>query len=147
MKESGAENHYLKQFPFLSLATALVLLRVSLALVFLAHAIVRIANASLRQFSEFMENKGFPHGSWWVFAITAFEIGGGILLAFGYFTKILSAGFIFMLIVGIVLIHASLGWFVGEHGVGGCEYSFILIVALMVNAAAANCQVKKFAPN
>jgi len=51
------------------------------------------------------------------------------------YTRLLAAGFIILLLVGIVLIHASLGWFVGEHGTGGCEYSFILIVALLVIAA------------
>ena len=35
-----------------------------------------------------------------------------------------------------ILIHANLGWFVGEHGVGGMEYSLCLIVALLVIAAA-----------
>ena len=31
--------------------------------------------------------------------------------------KVISAGFIFLLIVGIIVIHAVFGWFVGEHGV------------------------------
>ena len=88
-----------------------------------------------------MESKGFPYGIAWVWGITAFEIIGGLLLAFGYFTKILSAGFICLLVVGIVLIHASFGWFVGEHGTGGCEYSFILIAALIVIAASNQKQV------
>ncbi len=84
-----------------------------------------------------MESKGFPYGIIWVWGITAFEIIGGLLLAFGYFTKIISAGFIFLLIAGIILIHASLGWFVGEHGTGGSEYSFVLIMALIAIAASA----------
>jgi putative oxidoreductase len=44
-------------------------------------------------------------------------------------------GFIAIAVGGIVLIHAKLGWFVGEHGVGGVEYSLCLIVALSVIAA------------
>jgi len=62
------------------------------------------------------------------------------LFAFGYFIRILSAGFIFLLVAGIVLIHASFGWFVGEQETGGCEYSFILIVALISVAASAQKQ-------
>jgi putative oxidoreductase len=37
---------------------------------------------------------------------------------------------------GIVLIHAQKGWFVGEHGTGGVEYSIVLFVACVVLAAA-----------
>ena len=36
---------------------------------------------------------------------------------------------------GIVLIHWRFGWFVGEHGTGGSEYSIALIVMLLVVAA------------
>lgn len=123
------------QYPFLSLKQSLLLLRIAVAVIFLAHAIVRICNGSIPQFSAFMESKGLPYGVAWVWAITTYEITGGILLLVGIYTRWLSAGFIILLLVGIVLIHASLGWFVGEHGTGGCEYSVILIVALLVIAA------------
>lgn len=117
---------------FDSLKTAIVFLRFSVAVVFLAHAFVRILNSTIARFGDFLESKGFPFGIWWVYGITVFEITGGLLLMFGYFTKILSTGFIILLVIGIVLIHAEFGWFVGEHGTGGCEYSFILISALLV---------------
>ncbi|HEY8954183.1 DoxX family protein [Chitinophaga sp.] len=126
----------MQQYPFLSLKQSLLILRIAVAVIFLAHAIVRISNGSIPQFSEFMESKGLPYGVAWVWAITAYEITGGILLLLGKYTRWLSAGFIILLLVGIVLIHASLGWFVGEHGTGGCEYSVLLIVALLVIAAA-----------
>ncbi len=125
----------MNKFLFISPETSLVLLRISLAIIFLAHSVVRIANGSIWQFGDFMSEKGFPYGIIWVFGITAFEIIGGILLLFGYFTKVISAGFILLLIVGIIIIHASLGWFVGEHGTGGIEYSFILIMAFLVVAS------------
>ena len=131
----------MNKFPFISQSNSLILLRVSVAIIFLSHSIVRITNSTVERFGGFMESKGFPYGIAWVWGITAFEIIGGLLLAFGYFTKILSAGFICLLVVGIVLIHASFGWFVGEHGTGGCEYSFILIAALIVIAASNQKQV------
>ncbi|NOT94234.1 DoxX family protein [Ferruginibacter sp.] len=134
----------MKRFPFLTQRQTLILLRYSVALVFMAHALVRVINDTIPQFSLFFENKGFIYAKAIVWAITVFEIVGSIALAAGYFTKWLSAGFILMLLIGIVLIHASLGWFVGEHGTGGCEYSFILIMCLLLiasddkNAKAAN---------
>jgi putative oxidoreductase len=127
----------MKNFPFASLPQLLVVLRVGIALVFLAHAIVRIANGSIDQFGGFLNAKGLFLGKPLVILITVYEIAGGILLALGYMIRWLSAGFIFILVMGIVLIHVSFGWFVGEHGTGGMEYSFVLIMALLVIAAGS----------
>jgi putative oxidoreductase len=123
-------------FPFLSQQQALVLLRWSLALVFFLHAIVRIFNGSIPQFAGYMNDRGFVYGTAIVYAITFFEITGSILLALNYQRKYLCAGFIVMLIAGIIIIHAPIGWFAGEHGTGGTEYSFILIVALLAVATS-----------
>jgi putative oxidoreductase len=41
-----------------------------------------------------------------------------------------------MLSVGIVIIHMGEGWFNGEFGTGGCEYSVTLIAALIVIASS-----------
>lgn len=124
--------------PFISLASAILLLRVSLALVFMIHAAVRILNDSTGNFGEFLNSKGFIYGTAIVWMITVFEIVGGALLAAGYFAKQLSLAFILILLIGIILIHLPFGWFVGEHGTGGMEYSVILIVALIVVMAANN---------
>lgn len=123
-------------FPFITLRTSLVLLRVTTAFMFLAHAGMRVANGSVSQFGAFLESRGFPRGEAWVWGITAFELLGGLTMALGRFTRWLALGFIGMLLIGIALIHARLGWFVGEHGTGGSEYSVILIAALIVVAAA-----------
>ncbi len=123
-------------FPFFSLQQSLVLLRFAVAGIFLAHSIVRLLNGTIEQFGGYLDNKGFIYGTAWVWGITVYEVAGGLLLLVGYYTRWLCAGFILLLLVGIVLIHAERGWFVGEHGSGGCEYSFILIVALLVTAAA-----------
>lgn len=124
------------RFPWLSLRHTLLLLRLSLAGIFLAHALVRIFNGTIPRFGGFLENKGLPAGVALVWAITVFEIAGGALLAAGKLVCWMCAGFILLLLTGIVLIHAERGWFVGEHGSGGCEYSVILMVALLVTAAA-----------
>lgn len=125
----------MKRFPFIKLNEALVLLRISVALVFMAHALVRVINDTIPDFTLFLDNKGFVYSKAVVWAITVFEIAGSLLLAAGYFIKWLAAGFIVILLTGIVLIHFSLGWFVGEHGTGGMEYSFILVACLVVIAA------------
>jgi putative oxidoreductase len=103
---------------------------------FVAHALVRIIGETVNRFGEFLESKGFIAGIVIVWMLTAFEIIGGVLMAIGYFTRWIAAGFIIILLTGIVLIHAELGWFVGEHGTGGVEYSIVLIVSLLVIAAS-----------
>jgi putative oxidoreductase len=123
------------KFPFISLHRALILLRIAVAGIFLAHAIVRIAGGTIERFAGFLGNKGFPFALTIVWLITVYEIAGGILLIIGKLTKWISLGFILMLLIGIIIIHATNGWFVGEHGSGGIEYSFILIIALIVIAA------------
>ncbi|HEX2848160.1 MAG TPA: DoxX family protein [Chitinophagaceae bacterium] len=125
-----------RMFPFLSLPQSIIVLRLSTALIFLLHSVVRVCNGTIPRFADYLVAKGMPLGKAWVIAITVFEIAGSVLLVLNHFTKAITLGFIILLLAGIVLIHAERGWFVGEHGSGGCEYSFILIIALIVIAAA-----------
>jgi putative oxidoreductase len=126
----------MKNFPFISLPGSITILRFTVALIFVAHALVRITGGTVNRFGEFLESKGFIAGVTIVWMLTAFEIAGGVLMAIGYFTRWMAAGFIIILLTGIVLIHAELGWFVGEHGTGGVEYSIVLIVSLLAIAAS-----------
>ncbi len=125
----------MKKFPFVSPAHALVLLRVALAIMFMAHAGTRVANGTIPRFAGFLEDKGFVFGLALVWAITLFELIGGALLIMGKFTPWTTAGFMAISGGGIVIIHAAKGWFVGEHGTGGVEYSVMLFVACVVVAA------------
>lgn len=123
------------------------MLRITVAGLFMAHAAVRLWYGTNHltmvwngsgNFSLYLANKGLPFPSALVLAITAFELVAGGLLMAGRFTRIVATGFNILSIMGIVLIHAQLGWFVGEHGVGGMEYSVLLCVALVVIAASDN---------
>ena len=123
-------------FPFISPKLSTIVLRISLAIIFLLHAIVRIeTKGSIDDFAKSTFNKiWFITPKMIVWGITSFEIIGGILLISGIFVKWISTGFIILLLMGILIIHTQLGWFVGEFGTGGCEYSFILIMAFIVVA-------------
>jgi putative oxidoreductase len=126
----------MRKFPFLTLSQALVLLRVITALIFIAHAVVRITNSTIEQFGDFLNTQGFVIGTPIVWILTAFEIMGGLLMAFGIFVRWLALGFMLIISIGIIIIHAGNGWFVGEHGTGGMEYSVLLLAALILIAAA-----------
>jgi putative oxidoreductase len=125
----------LQHFPFLTLPHALVIARIATAIFFMAHAVVRIANDTIPQFALFMENVGFPWGVGWVWAITVAELICGTLLILGRHVRLAVIPLLLIAGTGIVLIHARLGWFVGEHGTGGSEYSVALMVLLLVIAA------------
>lgn len=126
-----------RSFPFVTLATALALLRIGTAALFMAHAVVRtLIPGSIQQFGVALGNIGIPQGKAVVYAITIYEITAGLLMMLGFRTRYLAAGFGVILLGGIVLIHRHFGWFVGEHGTGGNEYSVALLLALLVIAAA-----------
>lgn len=126
----------MKEFPFVNTAQAIIALRVITGLIFVAHAVVRIVNATIEQFGDFLESKGFVFGVLIVWILTIYEIAAGLLLVIGIYSRWLALGFMIIILVGIIIIHASLGWFVGEHGTGGMEYSVLLLFALLVIASA-----------
>ncbi len=127
----------LQRFPFITLAHALRLLRWVTAGLFMAHAVVRITSGSTVPFGAFMESRGFAPGVAWVWAITAVELLAGTAMALGVALRTAATALFVVAAGGIVLIHRHFGWFVGEHGSGGSEYSVALMVALLVIAASA----------
>ncbi len=120
----------------LSLRHALMMLRIVTALLFMAHAAVRIVHGTIPQFGAFIESVGFPQGEVLVWAITLAElVAGAAMIANRYVTQA-AATLIMIAATGILLIHRHFGWFVGEHGTGGSEYSVALMAALIVIIAA-----------
>lgn len=123
-------------FPFVTLPATLVLARAGVACLFGAHAVVRIVNGSIPRFASFMESIGFLDGTVAVWAITLVELAAVTMLLLGVAVRVSSAALLAIAVGGIVLIHRHAGWFVGEHGTGGMEYSVALILLLLVVAAA-----------
>ena len=128
-------NAWLRGYPWWPLPDALCLLRMVTALLFMAHASMRFVLGTIPQFGVFMESQGFPHGQAWVLAITFYELAAGSLLLLNRCVRWAASGLAVIVAVGIWLIHRHNGWFVGEHGVGGSEYSVALLAMLLVVAA------------
>ena len=122
--------------PFPSLRTSLVIFRVGVPILFMAHAVVRIVNGTTPQFAAFLGGIGFPQPLAVVWAITLTELVAGTMLALGYRQRMASIALASIAAGGIALIHYRFGWFVGEHGSGGSEYSVSLLLSLLVLAAA-----------
>jgi putative oxidoreductase len=126
----------ISRFPFISLAQAMMVTRVATAGFFMAHAVVRITKGTIPQFGVFMGSLGFPQPELVVWAITLTELVAGSLLIANRWVRPAATALFAIAFTGILLIHRNLGWFVGEHGTGGSEYSVALIVLLLVIAAA-----------
>ena len=122
-------------YPWWPLGDALRLLRIVTALLFMAHAAMRFVYGSIPQFAHFMETHGFRHGTLWVLGITAYELCAGSLLLANRGVRWAATGLAVIAATGIWLIHRHNGWFVGEHGTGGSEYSVALLAMLLVVAA------------
>ena len=125
----------LNDYPWWPVEHAMRLLRYITALLFIAHASMRFVDDTIAGFGAFMEARGFAHGEAWVLAITAYELGAGTLLLLNRGVRWAASGLAVIVAVGIWLIHRHNGWFVGEHGTGGSEYSVALLAMLLVLAA------------
>ncbi len=126
----------MERFPLLSLRHALMMLRIVTALLFMAHAAVRIVHGTVPQFGAFMGSVGFPQGEALVWAITLAELAAGAAIIVNRYVTQAAAVLFIIAATGIILIHRHFGWFVGEHGNGGSEYSVALMAALIVVIAA-----------
>ena len=111
-----------------------VVLRVAVASVFVIHGIARTLHGTVGGFGEFLGSWGFPAGAAVAWTITIVEIAGGAALALGYAIRWLAAWFILQIAVGIVMVHASAGWFVVGAGRNGVEYSVLIVACLVATA-------------
>lgn len=127
----------MKNFPFITLPQSLVVLRVLVSGLMMAHGAIRMAVATVDGFGGFLNSKGFVIGTAIAWFLTIFELAGGLVMAAGFFVKWIAVVFIIELIMGIILVHASNGWFVVGYQSGGVEYSVLLIFSLLVIAASA----------
>lgn len=128
----------MKSFPFISEASALKLLRIVTGLLLVAHGCIRLYAGTVNGFGEFLNSKGFIIGTAIAWFLTIFEIAGGLLMAAGFFKKWIAVVFMLELTMGIILVHATNGWFVVGYQSGGVEYSVLLIASLLLIAATGN---------
>ncbi len=126
----------MKNFPFIRLSQMLIVFRIVVALLLVAHGVMRLSAGTVNGFGEFLNSKGFMIGPAIAWFLTSFEIVGGLIMAAGYLVKWIAAIFIIEIAMGIILVHAQNGWFVVGHQSGGAEYSVLLIFSLLVIAAS-----------
>jgi putative oxidoreductase len=110
---------------------AALLLRLSLAIMFFAHAWLKIAVFTPAGTAKYFESLGLP--GFVAYLTMAAEIGGGILLLLGIETRWVALLLVPLMAGTIVLVHGKAGWLFTNKD-GGWEFPAFWIVGLIVLA-------------
>ncbi|HYD65965.1 DoxX family protein [Azospirillum sp.] len=105
-------------------------LRVSLGVLFLAHAYLKIFVFTVPGTVSFFESIGYP--GFLAYLVILGELGGGLLLLLGTYTSLVSLALV-PLMIGATLQHAGNGWLFSAPG-GGWEFPAFWTVLLGVQA-------------
>jgi putative oxidoreductase len=110
---------------------AALLLRISLAILFFAHAWLKIKVFTPAGSVKYFESLGVP--GWLAYAAMAAEIGGGALLLLGIETRWVALLLVPLMLGTIFLVHGKNGfWFTNKDG--GWEYPAFWVVGLLALA-------------
>jgi putative oxidoreductase len=111
---------------------AYAILRVTIAIILLSHSVLGIFDGGINDFGNFYLNKiGFaPFGVAIAWTIKLSHVVCAILLVMNKYIRLACFATIFVLIMGIIMVHFKEGWFVVGGGRNGIEYNFVLICVL-----------------
>ncbi|MCE9684577.1 DoxX family protein [Halomonas alkalisoli] len=111
-------------------AHATALLRLSLGVMTLAHGLLKVFVFTVPGTVGYFESLGLPG---FIAYLTIFaEIGGGLALLFGVYTRWVSLALIPVLL-GAAWVHLGNGWVFSNEG-GGWEFPVFWAIALLVQA-------------
>lgn len=109
---------------------AATLLRVSLGILALAHGLLKVLVFTPAGTVGFFASLGLP--AILAYATIAIEVGGGLALIAGVFTRYVAIVMI-PILLGAAAVHSGAGWLFSNQG-GGWEFPAFWAVALAVQA-------------
>lgn len=109
------------------------ILRLAVTVILLMHGIPGMFDNGVNDFGNlYLNQQGFaPFGVPLAWAIKLSHVAAAVCLVFQKFVKWACGITIFILIMGIVMIHFQEGWFVVGGGRNGVEFNFLLIAVLL----------------
>lgn len=105
---------------------AATVLRLSLGIMYLAHGLLKLIIFTPEGTSGFFASIGLP--AFFGPLTMVVEIGAGIALILGFYSRWISIALIPLLLGSILLVHGASGWLFSNQG-GGWEYPAFLIAA------------------
>jgi putative oxidoreductase len=109
---------------------AALLLRLSLGVMFIAHALLKLVVFTLPGTVKFFETIGYP--GFLAYVVFGAELVGGVLLVLGAYTRWVALALI-PILIGAALVHVPNGWVFSAPN-GGWEYPVFLAIAALVQA-------------
>ena len=109
---------------------AALILRLTLGVVFIAHALLKLLVLTLPGTAAFFVDHGFP--GWAAYLVFAAELSGGIALVFGIVPRV-AAVLLIPVLLGAFAVHWPNGWYFAAPN-GGWEYIAVLVIALVTQA-------------
>ncbi len=109
------------------------LLRLAVAVILLVHSVTGMFDGGIFDFGRLYLNEvGFaPWGVPLAWAIKLSHVACAVCLLWQKFIKPTAIITIFILLMGIIMVHFKEGWFVVGGGRNGVEFNFLLIVVLI----------------
>ena len=106
-----------------------LVLRWALATILFMHSIPGMFNNGINDFGNlYLNQAGFdPFGVYLAWAIKLSHVAAGILFLTNKYIKWAAWPTLFILVVGIFMVHLENGWFVVGGGQNGVEFNFLMI--------------------
>ncbi len=127
---------------------ALLLLRISLGIVFIAHGLQKafglFNGPGIDGFTKFLASLGFSPAVLFAYFVAYLELLGGIFILIGLFTRSFSFFLLILMVFATLKVHLAKGFFITA---GGFEYNFVLIscfLSLLVAGAGKISLDNKF---
>jgi putative oxidoreductase len=111
-----------------------LVLRVSLGAMFIAHALLKVLVFTPAGFAGFLGKVGFPAELAWPIILA--ELLGGVAIILGVYGRLVAVALLPVL-VGALMVHAPNGWLFTAAN-GGWEYPAFLIVAAVAYGLAGD---------
>ncbi|MES2811438.1 MAG: DoxX family protein [Bacteroidota bacterium] len=110
-----------------------LILRIAVAIILLVHGMAGMFNNGVNDFGNlYLNTVGFaPFGLILAWLIKLSHVAAAICLLTDKYIKPAGIITIFILVVGIFMVHLTEGWFVVGGGRNGIEFNFLLIGVLL----------------
>ncbi len=110
------------------------MLRIIIGTLIITHGALRIYSNTVLAFGEVLTLSGLPQGTIVAWALTAFEILGGLTFLLGKFVKPIGLFLAIYLIAEIYIFQFKHGWPVDGFGKSEIEYNILLITSFFAVA-------------